>query len=251
MRKTAFLFAVLLLLAQGARSEEFLGKVLISWEKPVLSDYSMTGNGIPSWLLNFRGAVFQDRTGSLPLFFEKLPLKNTSCSIDVSLEDETWEKLDLADTARPVMDSELLTGEFVVFHNIFYDRKHPYLAVYVLPLRISHNPENIERLTSAHLRVRVDYHAPDEENEVRHVDNLTESVLKEGDWYKIGIVKTGLYKISYQDLVGYGINPESIDPRDLQIYGNGGAMLEESTSRPRPDVASTRRIIFCFMQQDP
>jgi len=61
------------------------------------------------------------------------------------------------------------------------------------------------------------------------------SVLSTGKWYKIGVKNTGIFKITYSDLVNMGINPSTINPHNIRIYGNGGGMLSESNEIPRPD----------------
>ncbi|MDP2387284.1 MAG: type IX secretion system sortase PorU [Bacteroidota bacterium] len=63
----------------------------------------------------------------------------------------------------------------------------------------------------------------------------TNSVLSSGTWYKIGITKNGVYKIDKQFLQTMGINPEGIDPRNIQLYGNGGRLLSEKNSDPKYD----------------
>jgi len=59
------------------------------------------------------------------------------------------------------------------------------------------------------------------------------SVLSSGNWYKIATTTESIYKISYSDLQAYGINPNTVDPRNLKIYGNGGGMLEQLNSAPK------------------
>ncbi len=59
------------------------------------------------------------------------------------------------------------------------------------------------------------------------------SVLSSGDWYKIATNETGIYKIGYDDLVGYGIDPASINPKHIRLYGNGNGMLPEENSEFR------------------
>lgn len=61
------------------------------------------------------------------------------------------------------------------------------------------------------------------------------SVLSAGDWFKIGIPATGMYKIDRQALTKIGINPDAIDPRQLRIYGNGGGMLPAANAVHRWD----------------
>jgi len=63
----------------------------------------------------------------------------------------------------------------------------------------------------------------------------TNSVLASGDWYKLSISNSGVYKIDYNFLTSLGINPASINPREIKIYGNGGGMLPQKNSIARYD----------------
>src|SRR5690606_21873451 len=54
------------------------------------------------------------------------------------------------------------------------------------------------------------------------------SVLSSGNWYKIGVNQKGVYKIDYNGLNAIGINPSSIDARNIRIYGNGGQAMNEA-----------------------
>lgn len=63
----------------------------------------------------------------------------------------------------------------------------------------------------------------------------TSSVLSSGDWYKVGVTSSGIYKIDRAALQAMGINAESINPRNIKIYGNGGGMLPQANSAPRVD----------------
>lgn len=51
------------------------------------------------------------------------------------------------------------------------------------------------------------------------------SVLASGDFYKIEVRETGMYKLDRNFLQSAGINVGSIDPRTIKIYGNGGEEL--------------------------
>lgn len=63
--------------------------------------------------------------------------------------------------------------------------------------------------------------------------NIENSVLATGDWYRFYIEKSGVYKISKGFLESLGFNT-NVDPRNIRIYGNGGRMvpLLNSTSYP-------------------
>lgn len=60
------------------------------------------------------------------------------------------------------------------------------------------------------------------------------SVLRTGAWFKIPVPENGVYKISYDYLKTLGINPATIDPRKIRIFGNGGGMLPQPNATPRP-----------------
>ena len=59
------------------------------------------------------------------------------------------------------------------------------------------------------------------------------SVLAEGSWYKFAVTKNGVYQINSAMLSEAGIDVNSIDPRKIKIFGNGGGMLPQANSEPR------------------
>src|SRR5690349_1590560 len=61
------------------------------------------------------------------------------------------------------------------------------------------------------------------------------SVLNNSVWFKLGITSTGIYKIDKNLLQAAGIAADAINPKHLKIYGNGGGMLPQLNSAPRPD----------------
>ncbi len=63
--------------------------------------------------------------------------------------------------------------------------------------------------------------------------NPSKSVLASGNWYKIGIEKTGIYKITYADLEKLGVEMSGLKSSQISVYGNGGGMLPENNDIPR------------------
>ena len=61
------------------------------------------------------------------------------------------------------------------------------------------------------------------------------SVLASGNWYKFAIDTTGIFKIDKQFLDKLGINTNNLNPKNIRIYGNGGAMLPQLNSDFRYD----------------
>ncbi|AFH49080.1 Hypothetical protein IALB_1370 [Ignavibacterium album JCM 16511] len=65
--------------------------------------------------------------------------------------------------------------------------------------------------------------------------NVTNSVLANGKWIRFETPEEGIYKITRNQLSSFGIDPNTVDPRTIKIYNNGGKVLPELQSAPRPN----------------
>ncbi|MBI5660891.1 MAG: type IX secretion system sortase PorU [Ignavibacterium album] len=63
---------------------------------------------------------------------------------------------------------------------------------------------------------------------------VTNSVLANGKWVRFETPEEGIYKITRSQLSSFGIDPNTVDPRTIKIYNNGGKILPELQSAPRP-----------------
>ncbi len=54
---------------------------------------------------------------------------------------------------------------------------------------------------------------------------ISNSLLASGQWFRFKIEKTGIHRIDRNFLNSLGMDVNSIDPRRIKIYGNGGNML--------------------------
>ncbi|MGL5113133.1 MAG: type IX secretion system sortase PorU, partial [Flavobacterium sp.] len=64
--------------------------------------------------------------------------------------------------------------------------------------------------------------------------SISNSVLASGDWYQFQIQKSGVYKITKNFLQQLGININSVDPRKIKVFGNGGRMIPLSNDNEYP-----------------
>ena len=64
---------------------------------------------------------------------------------------------------------------------------------------------------------------------------VTNSVLRSGDWYKFSVDTTGVFKIDRNFLQQLGISTNNLNPKKIQIYGNGGQLLPEINEEFRYD----------------
>ena len=80
----------------------------------------------------------------------------------------------------------------------------------------------------------------------------TENPLKAGNFYKIKVDKSGIFKITKQFLQQNGINPSNVNPKNFRIYGNGGLMLPEFNQQIYSsfDVGNTVNLKYDALQED-
>lgn len=115
------------------------------------------------------------------------------------------------------------------------ERKKP-IAYIMVPHYIQKDNGDIEQL--------LDYTLNIEETPVQNKINgnrtyAANSVLSSGTFYKINIASQGIYKIDYDFIANkLGVNPSTITPANIRVYGNGGEMLSENNAVvPSDDLA--------------
>ncbi|NOX19624.1 MAG: type IX secretion system sortase PorU [Chlorobi bacterium] len=60
------------------------------------------------------------------------------------------------------------------------------------------------------------------------------SVLSEGTWFRFSLEEEGIYKITKDKLADYGLDANTVDPRTIKIYNNGGYILSPTVEKERP-----------------
>ncbi len=118
-------------------------------------------------------------------------------------------------------------------------QKRSFALLSFVPLR--RNPSNgqIEKLVGFDYDIR-----PTARNYTPHAvaKSITNSVLAQGTFYKIGITKDGIYRLDHDFLTAMGIDLTQYASDDINIYGNHFGMLPESNAAYRPDDLKKNRI---------
>jgi hypothetical protein len=71
-------------------------------------------------------------------------------------------------------------------------------------------------------------------NKLFKTKGVVNSVLSTGKWFKFEAPAEGIYKITKSMLSSLGIDPNTVDPRTIKIYNNGGKTLPENVNLPAP-----------------
>ena len=56
------------------------------------------------------------------------------------------------------------------------------------------------------------------------------SVLANGNWYKVSTNQDGIYKLNYSDFQTLGVSVANLQTSAIKLYGNGGGMLSKLNS---------------------
>ena len=68
--------------------------------------------------------------------------------------------------------------------------------------------------------------------------------LERDNLYRLSIAEDGVYRIDRNWMVAAGLNPDTLDPRRIRLWGNGGEMLPMENSQERPLGVQATSILF-------
>jgi len=77
----------------------------------------------------------------------------------------------------------------------------------------------------------------------------SQSILESGQWYKVQVSETGLYKLTYEDFENMGFDVSNLDPQHIRVFGNIEGVLPEANKKMVPD-ALIENSIFVSGAQD-
>lgn len=198
-------------------------QITIEWLEPsqtVFPDQSILKS------LQFKNSVPDENFN--PQFFVTEALPTGTTGITVTLKNVVTESL----TDKELLKKpESILSDFKINASVAFKKKQPYSSILISAIR-KNTSGQFERLKSFELEVLTSANTTAGIASRIYTPN---SVLASGDWYKIGVTQDGVYKIDYTFLKKLGILVDSIDPKKIQLYGNGGGMLPFLNSAPRFD----------------
>lgn len=68
----------------------------------------------------------------------------------------------------------------------------------------------------------------------RGFNEVSNSVLSSGNWYRFYVEKSGVYRLSKSFLQQIGVDLNGVNPKNIKIYGNGGRMVPLSNAVDYP-----------------
>ena len=166
--------------------------------------------------------------GVMPVFCQSFPMYDDAVKVEARLLDV--KVAPLSDEEMRVARDFSYGTDFEVNAVPLRSRDEALLSVRIMPFR--QNGDLYEKLVSADLSINL---TPDFNAQRSNPKFANRSAMASGEWYKIGLPETGIYKLTASDLSELGINVSNIDPRQIRIYHNGGGVLPEKNAIARPD----------------
>ena len=224
MRVNKFLVLVVFVLGMACNSLAQIGSsypIRLQWNGLMeeKNDYDT------SFYISLQSAEY---VGAMPVFCQSFPIFDHHVEAKVVLDKGvsaplTPEEMQLAKTFSMAQDFELKAIPI-------RSRDESFLSVRIVPFR--QQGGLVEKLVSATLTVTL---TPDFESQKASPSYAQRSAMASGNWYKVGLPETGIYKLTYADLSNLGVDVAHVDPRQIRIYHNGGGVLPEMNGEARHD----------------
>lgn len=167
-----------------------------------------------------------------PEYHEVFRLPENAGNCEILVTHAEWEPVPVNEIALltyPLQPTEKLTPQV----ETGAERGTKIATLTLVPVVMS--PEGgLMRLTAFTVDVTYLPVKPNE-NKLKSGVYSAHSVLSKGNWYKIQLDKTGIYKMTYSDIQAMGVNMANVNPDNIRLFGNGGGTLPEANSISRFD----------------
>jgi len=150
-----------------------------------------------------------------PTFTSSWKVNSNLVITDFSIKNIVYQQVEKVNTYE--IDS--ISNEVLIDLNISNAKNTSQAVLNLKPLVKNNN--QIKRIVSFEL----DYTVGASKQNSQKESTVKNSVLAEGTWFKFAVNKTGVYKIDKDFLRKLGVDVNAINPKNIKIYGNGGAML--------------------------
>ncbi len=199
----------------------------IIWEENLISKTNEENSKI---FLSFENIKYDDRKDFLPIYSKQLVI-NQEKIISLNIIDVEYEDID-EKNIKGVSGVDFIENDINLTYLNARSGKVNYGEIIFTP--IIYNPQRGKYQRVIKYKVQVNTQK-DYTNVSNNKAFTTNSVLETGDWYKIAVLKDGIFKLSYQFLKNLGMDVDNLNPNNFKLYGNGGKMLPTLNSDYRPD----------------
>lgn len=172
-------------------------------------------NGSNLW---FREAEYPNPKVMDPHYFELIPIAPNTSDVQLNILNAQWQPLSKAEVA--LLKNTASIGVKPHTYNIATENKRNYVALSIPTIRRD-SANMLEKLISFDIEIIANKTATTDQGSRSKDITATSSVLSNGKWVKINVDKSGVYKITYSQLMSWGFQ----DAKNVSVWGNGGVAL--------------------------
>ncbi len=227
MKVISFIVSLIFISLSAFAQNAFRFERIISWNAPQ-TNYA-TGRTVP----NFAEATYPNMENPMPYFSELIPL-DAGKSFQVSQITLKAISTEMQNSLEMV-DIQSVDSEFNVKAHVLQSRGQSFLKIEISTIRS--NTNGYERLKAFELNYSLTEISTTEKGGSDKTEN---SVLSSGTWLKIAIPASGVYKITYDELISMGIST----PANVRIFGNATGLLSfDYDGSYRPDDLTENKLM--------
>ena len=198
----------------------------LNWSREPIF-HNPTGN-FEKQIWTFENCYSNPKHPSLPVFSKRFPLSMDG-KLSVNFKYAKYERLN----KDAVPEDKFLKEIIQIGTTVEKERNQYFGKVFFIPIIKKGN--SYEKLIDFELSINFTAN-PNQKSIARNTDHTFNSVLKDGNIYKIAVNQTGVQKLDYEFLKEtLKIDIDNIDPRTIKLYGNGGGVLPNKIADFRYD----------------
>lgn len=221
MLRNIFLACLLAFFALEGYAQTVTEKIELKWEQQPRKYQLSEDETLHYWY--FENADYDQTKPQVPLFSQQFSLP-TYGTLSARLTNAQYVPLE--NNANIDLEAfDEISAAIDVQTAVSFARRKPIGVVHFIPVRKNPATNTYERLVSADLQWNLTPSSIPTNSNGRSF--TTNSALSSGQIFKVAVTSTGIQKLDYNFLQNLGVPVNNIDPRNIQILGNGGRQLPE------------------------
>lgn len=196
----------------------------IQWQQPSQQP-DREGNLIK--ILNFEGAARPNESTKVANYIVKLAGEVASASFT------KVEYLPCTTAETAILNVDHFSYKIDYHITVLQERKLDYSFIEIVPI-VKGKDGKLYKIKSFHLRTHKANN--DATSGLRTGSTSSTSVFATGDWYKIAVNTSGIYKLEYDYLRDLGMPVGIVNPNTVQTYGFGGMLPERNSDNKYMDI---------------
>ncbi len=200
----------------------------ITWDDPS----SVIIDGTEHFFLNFSNMESLTPEKCISSYIATLSLPSNIDTTSVSVILTNKKLLWPTPQEHAIFNSEIKNDSILYNYSFSESKGKLFLDLNITPVFKPSNTVTFQKLKSFTIQITYTLKKSNAlKIKTSSISFATNSSLSEGDWIKVSVEESGIYKISYSKLSEWGFS----NPENIGIYGNGGAELPQKNSAERDD----------------